>query len=202
MKNKGILVGISALSIAFLAGITVMGASELGLIGNSTPNNQSTEFVANQQDKLNIFQPVALNPDTNAFEWSQVSNLSATTSQTATVKENVQEIVTQLEPYGYPALTVQKDVPVKWTIVADAATLNSCNNEIIIPNYEILKTLNVGDNVIEFTPTESGIIQYSCWMGMINSTIAVVDDINNYDEAEIQAQIANLPQAGGCCCGN
>jgi len=32
-----------------------------------------------------------------------------------------------------------------------------------------------GDNIIEFTPTETGTIPYSCWMGMIKSNITIVD---------------------------
>ncbi len=197
MKKKALTIGVSVLALAFLAGVTVVGAQELGLIGNASTSNQQAIRVTQQQAA-----PSALNTDTNSFACAQVANTTTTKStQTATLTGNVQEIVTQLEPYGYPALTVQKDIPVKWTIVADAATLNSCNNALIIPDYELFKSLEVGENVIEFTPTASGVVQYSCWMGMINATIAVVDDINNYDEAEIQAQVANIPQSGGCCGG-
>jgi len=32
-----------------------------------------------------------------------------------------------------------------------------------------------GDNVIEFTPTQTGTFQYSCWMGMIFGNITVVE---------------------------
>lgn len=60
-------------------------------------------------------------------------------------------------------------------IKAEKSSLNGCNNSIIIPAYGIEKPLAVGDNIIEFTPTESGTIPFSCWMGMIRSSITVTD---------------------------
>ncbi len=189
MKKKGIIISISVLAIAFFAAVTVMGSNELGFGGNNRP-------------KTNTSRPDTLRERNNTFDWSKVENPSSTKSfKTAKVNEDVQEIATELESYRYPALIVQKDISVKWTIVADAESLNSCNNEIIIPDFAISQPLNIGENVIEFTPTETGVIQYSCWMGMVNSTVAVVDDINNYDEAEIRKQIAELPRLGGCCGG-
>ena len=44
---------------------------------------------------------------------------------------------------------------------------------LVIPEYGIQKGLAPGDNVIEFTPTETGTFPYSCWMGMIRSSITV-----------------------------
>jgi len=73
---------------------------------------------------------------------------------------------------------VQKGIPVKWTITANDGDLSSCNNKMLIRDYNVEKKLIVGENVIEFTPTKSGKIVYSCWMGMVGSTITVVDDIN------------------------
>lgn len=119
--------------------------------------------------------------------------------QKAAVENGVLEIQTNLEYFGYPALTVQKGVPVRWVITADAKNLNACNNEIVIPDLSITKKLVAGENVIEFTPDKSGILEYSCWMGMINSTIAVVEDLNDYDAAKVQKQIDNLTPRGGCC---
>jgi plastocyanin domain-containing protein len=52
--------------------------------------------------------------------------------------------------------------------------LNGCNNAIVIPEFKIEKRLQVGDNIIEFTPTKTGKFRYSCWMGMIRGTITVV----------------------------
>ncbi len=184
MKKKSIFVATAVLSMAVLVGVTAFGASELGLIGKNT---QAANLVPNAKVLNN-----------NAESNFKYINLVAT-SQTAKVDNNVQEIVTQLEPSSYPTLVVQKGVPVKWMMVADSQNLNSCNNEIIIPSLSISKPLNIGENVIEFTPTETGAIPYSCWMGMINSAIIVVDDINNYDKDDVEAQLAEIPQSGGSC---
>lgn len=44
---------------------------------------------------------------------------------------------------------------------------------IIIPEYDLEIKLKEGDNLIEFIPTEAGQFGYSCWMGMIRSSITV-----------------------------
>lgn len=98
---------------------------------------------------------------------------------TARVEENVQVITTKLQPGGYEPIVVQKGVPVKWTIQAEQKDLNGCNETIVIPAYNIEVTLKEGDNLIEFTPKETGNIPYSCWMGMIRSNIQVVDSIQS-----------------------
>ena len=73
---------------------------------------------------------------------------------------------------------MQKDIPVKWIIKADKESLNGCNNAITAQEFGIENMkLNVGDNVIEFTPENEGTFVYTCWMGMIRSSIEVVPDV-------------------------
>jgi uncharacterized protein len=103
---------------------------------------------------------------------------SAKSGNAAVISNGVQLITTGLPSGQYQPITVQKGIPVKWTIQAQAGDINGCNNKIIIPKYNKELKLAVGDNVIEFTPTESGVIPYSCWMGMIKSQITVVDDLD------------------------
>ncbi len=91
------------------------------------------------------------------------------------IADNSQIIYTDLQPSSYPNITVEKDIPVKWVINATEETLNGCNNEIIIQEYDIRQPLSVGNNIIEFTPDKTGTYMYSCWMGMIKATITVVD---------------------------
>ncbi len=97
----------------------------------------------------------------------------------AQVKDGIQYITTGLSSGRYEPITVQKGIPVQWIIQAEDGDINGCNNRIIIPKYNKEMQLSIGDNVIEFTPTDSGVVPYSCWMGMIRSQITVVDDINN-----------------------
>ena len=88
---------------------------------------------------------------------------------------SVQEIRSTLESSRYPNITVQAGLPVRWTINAPQGSINGCNNRMYIPQYQIEHTFTQGDNVIEFTPTETGTFPYSCWMGMIRATITVVE---------------------------
>ncbi len=93
---------------------------------------------------------------------------------TATMGDGVQTVETSLSS-GYTPISVVAGTPVKWTISATKKTLTSCNRTIEIPEYDIEKTLSAGDNVIEFTPTKAGTFTYTCWMGMIRSTITVTE---------------------------
>ncbi len=105
----------------------------------------------------------------------------AQSTNTAEIKDGVQYITTSLSSGQYEPIIVQKGIPVKWTIRAEAGNINGCNNSIVIPKFNVQKDLSAGDNVIEFTPEKSGEVPFSCWMGMIRSKITIVDDINNYD---------------------
>jgi len=94
----------------------------------------------------------------------------------AEIVDGVQTITTTLSSDRYQPIIVQKDIPVHWIIKAQAEDINGCNNEIVIPEYNVEKKLNAGDNIIEFIPHESGTFAYSCWMGMIKSKITVVNE--------------------------
>lgn len=76
--------------------------------------------------------------------------------------------------YVPQVLYVQKGIPVKWIISGDQLT--SCNNEIVVPAYQIQQKLGRGETVIEFTPQNKD-ISFSCWMGMLRGVIKVVDTI-------------------------
>lgn len=106
---------------------------------------------------------------------SAATDIEAEQSNTALLNQGVQTITTKLSPNRYEPITVKAGVPVKWTIQAEASDINGCNNKILIPSYGIEKKLVAGDNIIEFTPTKTGTVPYSCWMGMIRSSITIVN---------------------------
>ena len=56
---------------------------------------------------------------------------------------------------------------------------------MIIREYGIEHRFTQGENVIEFTPERTGRFPYSCWMGMIRSSITVVAE---------GASIADVPE--------
>jgi len=91
------------------------------------------------------------------------------------VIENGMQIVNStLRPNRYPAITVQQGIPVRWTINAPPGSITGCNYSMILFEYNIEHVFEPGENVIEFTPEKAGKFRYSCWMGMIRSTITVI----------------------------
>jgi plastocyanin domain-containing protein len=71
---------------------------------------------------------------------------------------------------------------------------------MVIPAYGIEKKLEAGTNVVEFTPAKSGTVGYSCWMGMIRSTITVVQDIGGSAAIDPGKQSAAAGREN-CCAG-
>lgn len=69
--------------------------------------------------------------------------------------------------------TVRKGIPVKWII--NGKNVFGCQGYFVVPSLSISKALNAGENLIEFTPTETGFINFSCGMGMYRGRIEVID---------------------------
>ncbi|GHT70935.1 heavy metal-associated domain-containing protein [Spirochaetia bacterium] len=92
------------------------------------------------------------------------------------IENGVQIINSTLSGGRYPAITVQQGIPVKWIINAPAGSINGCNNRMIVREYGIEHRFTPGENLVEFTPTKSGKFSYSCWMGMIRSSITVIEE--------------------------
>lgn len=71
-------------------------------------------------------------------------------------------------------IKVKKGLPVKLTLVSN--NVYSCALAFRIPSQRISINLKPTDSqVIEFTPTQTGAIPFSCSMGMYRGTIDVVD---------------------------
>ena len=86
--------------------------------------------------------------------------------------------------------SVKKGVPVRWII--DAQAPYSCASSIIVPKLRIEKRLKLGENIIEFTPQESGKLPFSCSMGMYNGAFNVVGDNNIIeDKGQIKTDSSN-----------
>ena len=121
------------------------------------------------------------------------------------LKDGYQEIHMNVTRNGWEPNTfvLKTGVPVKWVI--NGQVITNCNRAIQVPKYGLRFNIQQGEQTIEFTPTESGIVPWSCWMGMIPGTFIVKDDINVNDAAAVQQAIASAPSAprasGGCGCG-
>lgn len=102
-------------------------------------------------------------------------SITSENSLVAEVEGGEQTVVVDVSSRGYEPVTVKKGIPVNLVFRADEGDLNSCNFVIKIPKYGIKQKLDYGDTIVHFTPTETGKIPYSCYMGMIRSSITVVD---------------------------
>lgn len=96
-----------------------------------------------------------------------------------TDSSGIQEIRMTQNGSGYfpNKFTVEKGKKVKWIITStDQFT---CASSFVVPKYGISRYLAKGENIIEFTPTETGDIDFSCSMGMYRGRITVVDSVAN-----------------------
>lgn len=118
-------------------------------------------------------------------------------SSGAILVDGYQEIHMDVTRYGWEpnSFVLKKGVPVKWLI--NVKELTGCNNEIIVPAYDLDIKLKKGLNTVEFTPDKTRTIRWSCWMGMIPGSFIVTDD-GKADSAQVQEA---TPTAGGGSCG-
>ena len=102
------------------------------------------------------------------------SLLNNSSYEVATINDDYQVVEFNLSYNSYQDIQVKKDIPVKMIIHVEEKYLTGCNNEIIIPEFNVNKKLEVGDNIIKFTPTKTGVFTYTCWMQMLKNNIKVV----------------------------
>jgi uncharacterized protein len=88
----------------------------------------------------------------------------------------VQTIVMDVVLSGYlpSRFTLRKGVPVKWIINGKQVT--QCNSRIVVPKLGLEFEVKKGEQIIEFTPTEEGVIPWSCWMGMLHGQFVVMKE--------------------------
>lgn len=143
----------------------------------------------------------------------QTENTSVSEPVVAVINGDLQDVSITLTDNGYQSFIVQRGVPVRLTVNASQSVLNSCNRRVVFPEFDSEMKLKSGTNVIEFTPNKSGTFDYSCWMGMIQSSVVVVDDLKTYNAADINLnngiQAASpgitgsrVGNGNGCCAGN
>ena len=87
----------------------------------------------------------------------------------------VQTVRFELDFDAYADISVERGIPVQMIIHAEENKLTGCNNEVVSVDFGFDMTLRPGDNIIEFTPTETGEYVYTCWMNMIRAHIRVTD---------------------------
>lgn len=128
---------------------------------------------------------------TNGFNLAglsaKLSNLKSAQSASNTVKddpnvklENGVQIVRMTQNgsgYKPNKFTIKKGIPVKW--IVNSTESGSCAASLYSQKLNIRKFLSAGENIIEFTPQETGQIAFSCSMGMYRGSFNVVENTND-----------------------
>jgi sulfite exporter TauE/SafE/copper chaperone CopZ len=89
-------------------------------------------------------------------------------------EKEVQIINMEQAGRGYIPNSLQVEVnrPVRWVI--NSTNPYSCASSLVVPSLKINKRLELGENIIEFTPTQTGTIRFACSMGMYTGVIEVI----------------------------
>lgn len=98
-----------------------------------------------------------------------------TTGGNTVSNENFQTVRMDVTRNGYSPnrLSIKNGVPVKWII--NVQQLTGCNRVLLMPAYNIRVNLVQGEQTVEFTPTKTGTISWSCGMGMLRGSFTVTD---------------------------
>lgn len=130
----------------------------------------------------------------------QVAGTAVKNDPNVTIENGVQVVRMKEISSGYAPnkFTIKKGVPVKWVI--DAQAPNSCASSLVVSSLNIRKTLKKGENIIEFTPQQTGKIPFSCAMGMYTGVFNVVDD-NGQQAAGSATLASDEPSTKGSTCG-
>lgn len=90
------------------------------------------------------------------------------------VINGVQEVAMKVGPGYYEPrnLTIKAGVPVRWVI--DGSGVQGCTSQIVIPDLNIVKSIALGKNIIEFTAPNPGQLAFSCSMGMVRGSFTVL----------------------------
>lgn len=107
------------------------------------------------------------------FWENQTNSVSA---ETNVVMENGVQVARMRQTsggYEPNAFVVQRGVPVRWIVYGTDP--NSCASSINFPAFSVSKYLSPGENIIEFTPTQTGTLRFSCSMGMYPGSFTVIN---------------------------
>ena len=174
----------------FFSGAMVMGAFALGTmpgllsVGGLTSvvkGNFARKFFKFAGLAVMVFALINIRNGLGLSGWSwpsfQNNNVALAVSNdpNVTIESGVQVVKMAETNNGYEpnSFTIQKNLPVKWVI--DAQAPYSCASIILLPQYNIRQSLAAGENTIEFTPTATGQTRFSCSMGMYTGVFNIIE---------------------------
>lgn len=122
----------------------------------------------------------------------------------------VQEVRMTQNSSGYSPnkFTIKKGTPVRWVVTSK--DVYTCAASIVSQQLGMRKGLELGENIFEFTPTETGTIRFSCTMGMYTGSFDVVDGngsvgattrTNTAPNQTNGSALSCSANGGGCRCG-
>ena len=68
---------------------------------------------------------------------------------------------------------MKKGVPVRWVI--NLKDISTCASSLVFSDMGIQQILKKGENVITFTPSQTGTLRFTCSMGMYSGEFKVID---------------------------
>jgi len=94
---------------------------------------------------------------------------------TAQVRNGKQYVSMTQSEFGYSAdrVIVKRGIPVVWEITSTNSY--TCASSLNVPTLDIAVQLQPGQNTIEFLPERTGLLRFSCSMGMFKGIIEVVE---------------------------
>lgn len=95
--------------------------------------------------------------------------------QLAPLEDGVQVIRMVQDAEGYHPSTLpvlRAGIPAR--LIVDSQESYTCASSLVIPEYGIKRQLSPGENSIEFIPTETGTLPFSCSMGMFRGSLQVI----------------------------
>ncbi|KKP40031.1 MAG: heavy metal transport/detoxification protein [Candidatus Peregrinibacteria bacterium GW2011_GWF2_33_10] len=110
-----------------------------------------------------------------AFNFSQNNQIQNVNDENVSIENGVQIVKMEQGTFGYSPdeFIIKKGIPVKW--IVNSENQYTCASSIYSQKLGISKTLIAGENVIEFTPDQTGQIPFSCSMGMYTGKFNVVE---------------------------
>lgn len=176
---------------AISTGSPLQGALTLGIFAiGTTPGllgvGGLTSIVKGQSSKI-FFKTagvvvvlLALFNISNGLNLLGVNTIFAKTNTTSVDKNvkivngvQVVKMTQKTNRYSPNKFTIKKGIPVKWVITSESAY--SCASSLISQQLKIRASLKLGENIFEFTPKQTGIIRFSCSMGMYTGMFNVID---------------------------
>ncbi|MFA5163442.1 MAG: sulfite exporter TauE/SafE family protein [Patescibacteria group bacterium] len=151
-----------------------------------------------------VFALLNLNNGYNLLKLNPGKSIKKTATildQNVETTENLQIIRMTENSRGYSPnrFTIKQDIPVR--LIIDAKAPYSCASAFIIPSLNISRQLKAGENIIEFTPKQTGNIPFSCSMGMYTGNFRVVSEDETDNQDQSTSLDLELTQNSGGTCG-